>query len=235
PLINELKTNTVMQERNVLMQLLREFGDLQQPLLIQELRANNPWYVYRNLLQVLAEVGTEESLAAIGEKITHSDPRVRAESVMAAAKVAKANAAIYIIQGLEDPDVNVRARAATMVSFCPEDRVLNALLPLLQSRFGKEESDSVQLTAVLGLGYFNQDEARDALRQIVHPRLFSPYRKKSDEVRAAAITALAQHLPNHAAEETIKHAQSDRCPAVRQNAQRVWHQYQVRQNSEATR
>ncbi len=58
PLIAALKEAGVMQERIRLIQLLREFGTIQGEPLVEELRATNPWYVYRNLLQVLAEVGT---------------------------------------------------------------------------------------------------------------------------------------------------------------------------------
>ncbi|HEY3377610.1 MAG TPA: HEAT repeat domain-containing protein [Armatimonadota bacterium] len=231
PLIDTLKNATVMQERSRLMQLLREFGGGQQPLLIEELRAPNPWYVYRNLLQVLAEVGNEEALAAISEKITHPDPRVRAESVAAATMIAKEQTTVYLAQGLEDSDSNVRARAASLVSFCPQPLILDILLRRLQAR--GSESDSMQLTACFGLGYFQQEEARDALLQILYPRLFSPYRKKSDEIRSAAVTALAQHLPHPAVEAAIKHATGDRSAQIRQTAQRVWQQYQVRKPQEA--
>lgn len=232
PLINALKSSTAIDERARLMQVLRELGDAQQPLLLGELRGENPWYVYRNLLQVLAEVGTDDALPIIGERMLHADSRVRAEAVAAAAHIAHERAVPYLVQGLEDADPQVRARAAALVSFCPEPRILEILLAMLQPKFGRDEPLSVQLTACLGLGFFPQPEAREALQQILHPRLFSPYRKKSDEIRAAAVTALAQQLPDPPVEAIIRQAMSDRSQQVRQAAQRAWQQ-QIRTNSGA--
>jgi HEAT repeat protein len=230
PLINTLKNSPVMQERSKLMHILREYGEAQQALLVEELRAQNPWYVYRNLLQILAEVGTDESLRACGEKVTHPDPRVRVEALSAAARIGKDRAASYLVQGLEDTDVNVRARAASLVSLCPQPRVLEMLLRILQSR----EPDNVQLPACLGLGYFDQDDARQTLLQILNPGIFSPYRKKGPEIRSAAVTALGQHLLHPAVQTAVKQATSDKHPLVRQTAQKVWQQHQLQESSGPT-
>ena len=160
--------------------------------------------------------------------MANADPRVRAEAVATAAKIAKDKATPYLVQGMEDDNPTVRTRAASLAATCPTPRVLESLLHLLQPRFRKDEPEGVQLTATLALGQFDEDAARDTLLQILQPRHFSPFGKKSDEVRAAAITALARFLDNTEVQEAIQQAFADRGMTVRQTAQRIWAQYQAR-------
>jgi len=229
PLIAILKDSLSMQERARVMHLLREYGDMQIPLLLQELRAPNPWYVSRNLLQVLADVGNETALKEISEKITHPDPRVRGEAVNAAVRITRDAAAPYVLQGLRDESPEVRARTASLVGICPQPPILEQLLQMLQPpRLGKEEPEQVQLAACLALGHFPDDAAREALLLILFPRLFSSYRKKSDEIRSAAVAALATHLDHPAVQQAVKQATRDRVPIIRQTAQRIWQQYLIR-------
>jgi hypothetical protein len=226
PLINTLKNATAMQERVRLMQLLREFGDTQQPLLLAELRTPNAWYVYRNLLQVLEEIGTTDALGTIAEKLRHDDTRVRAEAVTAAVRIGKEQATTYLLTGLQDEDPDVRARALSLVGFCATPRVQEQVLRLLMPpRIGKDEPESVQLAAVLALGQFDDVNAFGALLEIIHPRLFSPFRRKSEEVRSAAVSALVNHLDRPGAPEAVQQATRDRSLAIRQTAQRIWQQY----------
>ncbi|OPZ80802.1 MAG: HEAT repeat protein [bacterium ADurb.Bin429] len=227
PLVNTLKQATAMQERVRLMQLLREFGDTQQPLLLDELRSPNVWYVYRNLLQVLEEIGTPDALPTIAEKLHHDDARVRAEAVSAAVRIAKEQATPYLLTGLQDADADVRARSLSLVGFCPSTRVLEQVLRLLvPPRLGKDEPESVQLAAVLALGQFDAEDAYHVLTEIIQPRLFSPYRRKSEEVRSAAVSALVNHLDRPGAADVLQAAMRDRSIPIRQTAQRIWQQYQ---------
>lgn len=221
PIVHTLKSSALMQERVRAMQLLREFGDVQQTVLLEELQEDNPWFVYRNLLQILAEVGTEHALSAVREKIRHADPRVRAEAVATAVRIAQHKALPYLVQGLADDDAQVRGRAASVAGLCPLPRVLELVLKLL---LGNDEPDNVQLAACLVLGHFHCDQAREALLQILYPQLFSPYRKKDDELRSAAVVALAGDLAQPAVQAAIQQAMRDRSAIVSQTAQRVWQQ-----------
>jgi HEAT repeat protein/GGDEF domain-containing protein len=227
PLITALKNASSIQERAKLMQLLREFGNIELSLLLQELRENNPWYVYRNLLQVLAEVGNEEALSAVSKMIHHADPRVRSEAVVAAVRIAREKSAPYLLEGMNDEVPEVRARAVSLVGICPQPNIEEQVLRLLQPRMGREEPPGVQLAACLALGHFDTDSARDVLLQILYPRLFSPYRKKSDDVRSAAVAALAEHLDHPAVQHGIQQATRDRAAIVRQTAQRIWQQHLI--------
>lgn len=221
-IIDRLKTSTRMEERFRLLRILREMGQGHVGLLVRELRTENPWYVHRNMLQVLADVGTEEALGAVSEKVRYSDPRVRAMAITAAVEIARQKALPYLAQGLEDEDPDVRARAASLAASCPQPRILQLLVHLLQTtRFGKEEPVPVQFAACTALGLFAADEAREALLQVLKPPMLSALRKKSSEVRIAAATALANYLPHPEVTEVLQWAVRERDPLISQAAVRA--------------
>lgn len=219
PMLTTLKKSVVMRERIQLMQLLREFGSIQQPFVLEELRAANSWFVYRNLLQLLTDVGTEAALPYIQEKISHADARVRIEAVTAATKIARNQAILYLTAGLQDANPEVKARSAALVAYCPQPPMLHLLLRLLQSRLGREEPEHIQIAACVSLGYFQQEEARDALLQIVNLKTFTLLSKKSDAIRCAAISALGFFLPHPAVEAALTQALADKNPQIRAAAQ----------------
>lgn len=220
--INRLKTSSLMQERIRLLRILREFGEGHVALLVKELRANNPWYVYRNVLQVLADVGTNEALGPIDEKLRYADPRVRAAALGAAVEIARQQATPYLVQGLEDDDPDVRARAASLAGRCLQPRILHLLIRLLQTtRLEKDEPEAVQLAAATALAQFGADEARETLLQILQPSLFSSIRKKTAPIRAAAATALTNYLPHPAVTEALQRASGNRSQLIGQAAQRA--------------
>jgi HEAT repeat protein len=220
-LVETLKTSPTMQERARVLQLLREYGDNHLPMLLQELRDPNPWYVYRNILQVLTEVGTEDMLGLISDKIRNNDPRVRSEAITTAVKIAKENAVPYLIQGLEDDDLSVRTRAASLAASAPHPRIQEVLLKILQGKGKRDEPNGVLMPAVMALGAFDNSVAIDALIQIVKNSVFSPYGRKSDEVRASAISALALHIDIPEVLTIVKQSINDRHPLIRANAQRA--------------
>ena len=113
-----------------------------------------------------------------------------------------------------------------MVGKCTASEALPVLLRLLKpAQMRRNEPEAVQLSACIGLGYYAHEEARHTLLQILHPRLLSRYRGKSDMVRAAAVTALGKQLPDIKAEKAIRIALTDNNPFVRQAAQQVLQQH----------
>lgn len=223
PLIAALKTANSMQERALLIRLLRDVAREYQELLLVELRdTDNPWYVHRNMLQIIGDIGSETALGAIRTRITHPDPRVRAEAVAAATRIARANAAPYLAQGLEDSDARVRLRSASLAALCPQPSILQRLLVLLQMpHLGTEPPTEFQIAATLALGHFPQEEARAALLQILYPPMIAQYPVKPDEVRAAAVTALVHHRGMPPVEKSLAQARNDRSSLVRQAARRL--------------
>lgn len=206
--------------------IVRHLGENLCARLTQELRTAHPAPVSVNLLQALAEVGNRGALGAISDKLLHEDAAVRAEALDAATRIAREKANPYLARGLKDHSPTVRARAASLVMLCPDPALLAPLVRMLTAGgFAAEDNENVQLAACLALGCYHEDAARDALLQVLRPRLFPTLRRRSDQVRGAAVTALANLLPATPVEEAIQQAMQDRSPLVSQTARRVWLKY----------
>lgn len=205
------------------MTVVRQLGGVLSPRLTRELRIAHPVPVLTNVLQALAEVGARSSLGAVSEKMLHEDAAVRAAALDAATRIARDKASPYLARGLKDASPEVRARAASLVVLCPDPVLLAPLVRLLTAGgFAAEENEHVQLAGCLALGCYRDAAARDALLQVLRPRLFPALRRRSDQVRGAAITALAGFLAQPVVQEAVQHAMQDRSPIVGQTARRVW-------------
>ncbi|MHB9026398.1 MAG: HEAT repeat domain-containing protein [Armatimonadota bacterium] len=226
PLIGALKEAPTMLERVRLMKLLREFGDIERQLLARELAQENPWYVYRNILQVMSEVGTPEYLEQIVAKMHYPDARVRVEAVTAAVRIGRSSAQAYLLQGLADEHPEVRARTASLAGLCPRQEVLALLLQMLGApRADAEKSDTLPVAICLALGHFPQfSEAYAMLLRVAAPGQSVPKLRKTDEVRAAAIMALGNYLHLPEARALVTDAMNDRSQQVRLVAQGVLRQ-----------
>ena len=221
-LIEALKNSPAMEERNRLMQLLREFGNLLQPLLLRELSKQNLWYVQRNLLQVLADVGDARALPIASEMLNNQDARVRVEALALVARInIGGDATPLITRGLADSDLVVRTKAANIIYCAPEVEILNKVITMLSSRRGKNSEESFQMALCSSLTAFDEAAARDTLIQLLFPGIFSPYHGKGIAIRAVAASSLGKFLPDPLAEKALQKASISRQQPLRQAAQRA--------------
>lgn len=222
PMLTRLSRAEQSRERLALVQHLCVLCAGYEHLLVQELKAAYPWYYYRNVLTILAAVGTDASLAAVSEKVGHPEPRVRAEAITTAVTLAKDRAATYLIYSLKDSDQAVRARAAGIAWQCPHPEIRDLLIGLLRRHLlGGEQPESVQLVACAALGKYPDPEARHTLVQIVTSSLLSPFARRPELVQLAALDALGQHLDDPGARAAVEQTLRHKNPLLRQAAQKL--------------
>ena len=112
--------------------------------IVEEMVADGRWFVVRNGVAVLSELGGEGSVELIMSTLAHKDARVRKEALLALAKVGGEDAGQLAYGMLEDPDADVRLAAATAAGALKVERALKPLLKMLDG-----ETDSDVLVAVL--------------------------------------------------------------------------------------
>ncbi len=222
-LMEALIHSNVMQVRMRVMLLMKEYGADALPLLNSEMRNPYPWYVYRNLLLAVTEVGSTEAMPAVAALFRHVDPRVRSVALQAAIRIGRDDACSYLLKGLSDDDAEVRTQAAALAGSCLRRDIMERLIQMLKPRMlDKEEPEGIQIAATLALGQFPDVEARSCLISLLSAGFL---RRKSDNIRVAAINALAAHLADEIVLEKIKQAAHDRNRAIQSAATRVLQQY----------
>jgi HEAT repeat protein len=227
-LLGKLKNATTQEERVQVILNIEELGKSAQSEVIRELVAANPWYVYRNLLNILTKIGDENTLIPIAEKLSHGDIRVRTAAITAIAHIGREQAMPYLLQALRDPSPAMRSVAASHAALCPQPKILNALLELFHVSFPWQgQPDNVRLVACISLGEFNDQRARRALMRVVVPSALS-IRNESEIMRCAAINALEKQIAHDNDEvlNTLRHASNDSNPQIRNTAMQVLARHQ---------
>jgi hypothetical protein len=155
------------------------------------------WYVVRNGVALLGELGGEGVVSNLTTTLANEDPRVRKETVMALAKVGGDDASMLLLGMLDDSDHEVRAKACWAVGVLRVERALKPLLRLLE----KDPNEEVQAQSLQALGQIGDPGAVPAIEKKAVVRIFS---RPSKGVRMAAYRALASIGTPHARSLLLK-------------------------------
>ncbi len=174
---------------------------------VEEMLEDKRWFVVRNGVMVLGEVGGDTAVSFLTSTLAHEDARVRRESVISLAKIGGEDSGMLALSMLEDADADVRAGAARAVGVLKVERALRPLLQLL----AHEDQDSVLEEVLRSLGQLGDPSAVASIeKRAVGNFLWKP----PTDVRVAAYTALGAIGTPHAM-SLVEEARDDKDPDVR--------------------
>jgi len=159
------------------------------------------WYVGRNGVALLGELGEEGAVSNLTSTLANEDPRVRKETVMALAKMGGDDASTLLLGMLDDSDAEVRAKACWAAGVLKVEKAVKPLLALLE----KENHEGVQVECLHALGKIGDPGAVPLVeRKATGRRRF--FSRSSKEIRMAAFRALAAIGTPHARSLLLKAA-----------------------------
>jgi hypothetical protein len=168
------------------------------------------WYVVRNGVALLGDLGGEDVVSHLTIALGNGDPRVRRETVRALSKVGGEDAALLLMGMLDDPAADVRARVCRALGLLRVERAVRPILALLE----KDGDEEVQVESIQALGKLGDPGAVPLIERKMSGRFFS---RPSKAVRLAAFRALASIGTPHA-KNLLKKATNDSDPDVRRLA-----------------
>lgn len=174
---------------------------------LEDMMEDGRWFVVRNAVAVLGEVGGDRAVELITTALAHTDARVRREALLALARVGGDDAGMLVHGMIQDPDPDVRLAAAMAAGALKVERALKPLLALLE----EEDDDSVVAGILRALGQLGDPGAVNLIEKRAVGSFFS---KPPAEVRIAAYRALHNIGTPHA-KELIRQAAEDKDPEVR--------------------
>lgn len=196
-------------QRRVFMDAMGAQGELGREM-AEKMVEDPRWYVVRNGVALLGEVGGEGAVSHLTTTLANEDPRVRKETVLALAKVGGEDASMLLLGMLDDSNPEVRAKACWAVGVLKAGRALKPLLKILE----KDSSEEVQARCLVALGQIGDPGAVPAIERKAVVRLFS---RPSKGVRMAAYRALSSIGTPHARALLLK-AANDADPDVKKLA-----------------
>lgn len=180
---------------------------------VEEMAEDPRWFVVRNALTILGEVGGDRAVEVVTGALANENPRVRREAILALAKIGGEDAGVLVSGMLEDSDSDVRLAAAMAVGALKVERALRTLLGVLE-----HETDYDVVTAVLhALGQIGDPGAVIAIEKRAVGTFFS---RPPPDVRIAAYRAL-HHIGTPHAMQVLQAAAEDKDPQVRSAVREV--------------
>lgn len=197
--IEALSAEEDRNRRGRLVKALKTIGDPAFPHLIDALRSPT-WFVVRNTLNVLGDIGGVEHVDAIGKRLEHGEPRVRRAAARALSKIGGFDAEALLVGAIEDRDEETQAEVLLCLGSMKAQSAIPALSELARVKLlGSDEK--VRELAISTLGQIGSDAAVTVLGDILRAKTFLG--RGTPATRAAAARALAS-INTPAARELLK-------------------------------
>lgn len=129
------------------------------------------WFVARNAVSILGEIGGENAVEALARALAHEEPRVRREALNALGKIGGEGSARCLATGLDDGDSGVALCAARWLTMLGDVAPLEGLIRIVESPRFRQTDLEVTLTAVRAIARDDGAEARSFLRRIARRRI----------------------------------------------------------------
>lgn len=152
---------------------------------------NDPrWFVVRNLVFVLGEIGDEKSIVYLEGIASHEDARVRVEIIKALSKLGPSTVRV-LEDMLEDRDYHIKVEAIRALGKIKNQDAIASLLSLVESRDLFLRQVDVKSEAILALGKLQAYSAKPVLARMANRRSWL-FHGRNKKLKEAATQALAQ-------------------------------------------
>jgi HEAT repeat protein len=163
-LIEALGHEEDRNRRGRLVKALKAIGEPAFPALVDALRAQ-VWFVVRNTLSVLGDVGTPALAEPIGRKLEHGDPRVRRAAARALSKIGGADAERLLLTAIHDRDPETQAEVLLCLGAMKSTSAIPVPADMIKPKgFFSREVPMIRIAAEKALTAIDTPAARDALK-----------------------------------------------------------------------
>jgi len=216
-LIDRLAEEDDRSNRSRLVALLKEMGRGSSLPFTARL-ADARWYLVRNVVHILGEIGDPEVIPALRDVGKHPDARVRKELVRTLMRLGGPECEGRIIEAIGDPDRGVQEAAVHSLSVLRGERSSGIIFDILRKAppYAALDSD-IRQEAVASAGRMAMKEAIDPLIEILTKKGFIGF-VEGTGVRIAAAQALGAIGGDRAMETLRAVAQSEGKREVREAA-----------------
>ncbi|MBM9536965.1 HEAT repeat domain-containing protein [Desulfobulbus alkaliphilus] len=181
-------------ERKQLLTLIKQTGNPAVSILLEQLDKQSPWFVTRNIIRLLGEIGNSELFPAARPFISHNDPRVQQEVFNTALQIGGEHLQDFLLQALQTVDDSLKGKVVRHMATAHDERFVRPLTDLLEgasSIVGKNKEE-LQLAICNTLGALRSKRATAPLSRVVQSKTVLGLGGYSDAVRRAADQALDQ-------------------------------------------
>ncbi len=190
-LIHALGREQDRTRRGRVMDALRVFGPLAVGPLREILQESAPWFLLRNVMGLLSELGDAGALPEVLLHLRHGEARVRRAAVRAAWKLGGPAAEPHLLALLKDTDPETKLEIVFGLGQLRSENAVPALLEVVNDRRSPE---ALRLKVLETLAFVQSPQSALPLSELVKRKGFFGS-NESSVIRLAAAKALASILP----------------------------------------
>jgi len=228
PLLEALGRETDSSLRKKIISVIVGLGEEAIPEIVRRFSDKN-WYVVRNMVRILREIGMEKAVRYLNIPLKHEDPRVRKEVVYALSTIGGREALRLISLMTDDPDGEVRRGAIKYLGVMRNKESVPLLMKLIAQRNPFGHKNSLIISGIEALGEIGAEEAVPGLVRLLRKSTIFA-RSRNDDVRIAAATAL-EKIGNEQAMEALARGTNYRRKIIRQMCERLIRKHGVVRSS----
>jgi HEAT repeat protein len=186
-----------------------------QPRELARYLSDSRWYLVRNIVFVLGQIGGDQIVPLLANTTRHADVRVRRTVVNALGQAPREQRLPLLIELLESPDGQVVSSALAMLARESDPSVTESLLERVTALDFSSRPDDVKSSLISALGETADENVVPALEQILQKGGW--FARRTAERTAAAQTLARLGTP--AAMEVLRTGLESRSEAIRASCQ----------------
>jgi hypothetical protein len=164
-LLDSLITEQSQSIRRFLISLVTHFGDMASFEIIERL-ADSRWFVKRNMLFILAECGSKESLLKAKPYCNVNNPKVSFEAIKCLLKARDDYAVKALRDHLHSKDEDSVKKAITLIGAFKINQLVPDLIQMLKKKALKNKDIEDKIPVVRALSQIGDTRALNALRDL---------------------------------------------------------------------
>lgn len=147
------------------------------------------WYVVRNIVYILRQIGDEGVVKYILNTVKHEDARVRKEAIKALGELKNPLALQALRECLNDADITIKKSAVRAIATIGSETAKRMLLESVSEKSFRDRDFDEKKEFFEVLSQWNDPDVADFMMRTLKKRSFSK-RARSDENRACAAHSL---------------------------------------------
>ncbi len=201
PLIQRLCVAETLHARKAIATALTRTGEASIPALLPMLK-DERWYVVRNIVTILGEIGSAETVSSLQQSARHPEPKVRKEVIKAFLKINTPNIDHTLISLIDDEDDEVVRQAIYSLGAIRSRAAVRPLLDIVTASDAFLKELPLKKQALVALGRIGDKQATNALMDLICNRgWLAPGRWQELKI---AIAKTLGHLGDEAAIPLLK-------------------------------
>ncbi len=205
-LLNKLMHSDSKRDRLLLMRLIPVAGNVAVPILLECLKKNPPWYIIRNVIYIIAEIGDPSLYSLVQPYLKHQDIRVQQEVISCIDMLAGSKMKPRLLEALPVVDDELKVPLVMQLAQLGGEGVAEALYDLLAKRdsFAQRVKEELLVRIISALKNFPSPKSVTILKQLIVAHPGSPAQDRISTLAKETLLVLEPKLRHIHQKKTIE-------------------------------